>query len=632
MDKINLKNFWDSYLSKTEINSLALQNTNITGPFFDNNKMIISQSYPEQNKIYKATVNNNNKSIEMKIHDTITHKDDIVVRGEMVNTKLKPYLDEINNDETYSMRGEPIIVTIINEETLEYNFYRRSIDEHNDATVQILKFLINKELCFMKNDLDKVIKKNDIYFIQLTENTGRDAVSMPTDYPHLDLCAKDKYKTNLNKFCGVSSILYTNVTDKETKLPRIYPSASFFYGPEIPMQTEDFRLLEKKLETTPYDILTPGGEVTNFWMAFLDKNLDIPVELMEPLNKEQFNDKIKEYLKENSDKPELSIKLIKNMLGENMLSLFQNKMKRIFVSAPMMTSGWAVWKNEPSRLRKINWENIGERIRLGEETNETFDDKYILKIRGDAPNYYTHANVSKDSVWHISPHKALHNLTDLYTQPCIRKFVTLRLSNFNIYAGIRFIFILRENIVHNNPGKDDRVIDEIYKDIVISNLQVLSFYYNSIKIDFKGLDPLITLVENELTRLFGSINLERVSISDSERIAFYEESFAKIKSMKEAQCNINNIYKKFNVDNIVNGRNRNDYSSGLELLIAYLKTINQVFGDPPSGMPGRVVRKCTSIKDDESDIKLEDYYFKQKYLKYKSKYLQLSKMIKNTKY
>ena len=69
----------------------------------------------------------------------------------------------------------------------------------------------------MKNDLKKVLKKNDIYFIQLTQNTGRDAASMPTDYPHLDLCSKDKYKTNLNKFCGVSSILYTNVIDSVSK-------------------------------------------------------------------------------------------------------------------------------------------------------------------------------------------------------------------------------------------------------------------------------------------------------------------------------------------------------------------------------------------------------------------------------
>lgn len=94
---------------------------------------------------------------------------------------------------------------------------------------------------------------------------------MPTDYPHLDLCSKDKYKTNLNKFCGVSSILYTNVIDSVSKEPRIYPSASFFYGPEIPMQTEDFRLLQKKSNDTPHDLLCPGADCTNFLSAFMDK-------------------------------------------------------------------------------------------------------------------------------------------------------------------------------------------------------------------------------------------------------------------------------------------------------------------------------------------------------------------------
>jgi hypothetical protein len=81
---IDLEDFWNSYLTKTEVNRLALLNNNITGPTFDDDVMVISQNYSEQQKIFNASINKRTNEIEMYIHDTGTNKDDIVVRGENV--------------------------------------------------------------------------------------------------------------------------------------------------------------------------------------------------------------------------------------------------------------------------------------------------------------------------------------------------------------------------------------------------------------------------------------------------------------------------------------------------------------------------------------------------------------------
>ena len=388
------------------------------------------------------------------------------------------------------------------------------------------------------------------------------------------------------------------------------------------MQTEDFRLLQKKSNDTPHDLLCPGADCTNFLSAFMDKGINTPEEIFEWifLSKDEFNKVIREYLDNPAKDKDVKDIITAMMQTENMLSLFQTKMKRIFVSAPMMTSGWAVWKNEPSRMKKIDWEKVKGQIERGEETNETFDDKYILKIREDDPNYYTHSNVSKDSVWHISPHTALYNLTDKYTKPCVRKFVTLRLSNFNIFAGIRFVFISKENISRNNLGKEADIIDKIYKDIVISNLQILSYYYMSIKSSFLDLSDEIKALYEQLTRLLENIDLSNIDISKTESASYFKDTVTKIESMTNVQCKINNIYKKFNNENIVKDKHRNEYASGLQMLIAYLEEINENLTS--SG------ETCIVEVDDLSDKKLEDYYFKQKYLKYKTKYLNLLKLKK----
>lgn len=623
--EINLQDFWESYLSKTEVNTLGLKkNPNIEGPIFDDEKMYVKQRYEEQKKSFVAEIDKKENKIEMKIHDDENGKNDIVVRGQMFNEILKKSLDIINYDDRYKLEANHIIITIKDENTLDYEYFRKPVSLFNEETTTIIKFLLDKELQFIKNDLKKIIKKNDIYFIQITENTGRDAVSMPTDYPHLDLCAKDRYRTNLNKFCGVSSILYTNVTDKTSGAPRIYPSASFFYGPEIPMQTEDFRFLEKKVGTTltPIDLLCPNSDCTNFFSYFYDKDIVMPMEFynfLDPLKKEENNELIAKYLHDPDANDQIK-NFIKAMTSpENMLSLFQKKMKRIFVSAPMMTSGWAVWKNEPSRMKKIDWETVKQKIERGEQSNVSFDDEYILNIRKEAPTYYTHTNVSKDSVWHISPHKAIHNPADEYTKPCTRKFVTLRFSNFNIYAAIRFILIPKENIRRNNSGKTEEIIDKIYKDIIISNLQVFAFYYINIKRSFPlDLFPMFSSLLCEILKFLKFLGIDdKITISDTEKPKYFDSAVDKIEKMTEVQCRVNNVYKKFNSEGLVNGRKRETYSSGLDMIVAYIQDINGILESSEEG--------CVVEVDDDSDVKLEDYYFKQKYLKYKSKYLNLLK-------
>ena len=119
---INLEDFWNSYLTKTEVNRLALLNNNIAGPSFVDNAMVISQNYSEQHKIFNASINKSTNEIEMYIHDTETNKDDIVVRGEMYNKKLVSHLNEINCDKEYNMSAEPIIITIKMKKHLIMNF------------------------------------------------------------------------------------------------------------------------------------------------------------------------------------------------------------------------------------------------------------------------------------------------------------------------------------------------------------------------------------------------------------------------------------------------------------------------------------------------------------------------------
>ncbi len=646
---INLQHFWESYLSQTEVNHIALtQNKNIDGPNFNDSRhqMEISQEYPEHGKKFNAKINSDNKQIEMSISNINGSDKNVVVQGEIENAVIKADLDIINESGT-DISGNSIVIQItsITPQKIEYELIREPEQINSEVVLRVIRFLLDKEIEFMRTDMRKLIKPKDIYFISLTKTIKGSTPSMPTDFPHMDLCSFNENLTDINKFCGISSILYTDIykrkTPEEPKEETIYPSAFFFFGPEIPSQTNDiqFKQKTKKLDN-PYDSIDRDSLSTNYWdLGISNDHLneifnDMVFEY--PPNKENFNKKYEDLFLELLNNPNRTnpgtdeekmlsyLKTYYDLSGQesqNLLEKFQNKYGRIFVSAPMKTSGWAVWKNQPSRIKKIDWNNIECELNKGNESSVTFDDAGILAERKKPGQkiYYTHISRSKDSVWHASPHLAYYNPSDEFTQPANRDFITFRFSNFNIYSSIRFILIPKNKI--NQSFEQTK--EKIYKNIVISNIQNLCLVFITLKNSFK------TIQTENFLKVVRALGVFLVNIGiDSERIKSIgienikrddiqvNNLFDNIKLKTEIQCKAYNDYKQFNNYDIVNGLNRTEYTDGFHMLSAYLEKINGYFAE--EGI------SCVLETDTNSDVKLEDYYYK-KYLKYKAKYLELKK-------
>ncbi len=429
LDFQNLQNFVDEYLMKTEPNNyidLAVKNIKVTKDS-SNNKIIIEEQpkrpREEETPITKKlNTELNLNSFKISISDFEGNTEDLVFGNykdealEVICTDLNKIIVDDTNQNSFTH------INIITDYLINYNntgteftiFPLKLGESYIDDTdtedikinkikvinhiITILRFFVKKHTEY--NKLTPTDLKNKLFIYKLTTNyqtsyipgkisggTDKKQVGMQTEGAHMDSCelGNDNYVDD--EYCELSSILYINVKNNKSPNPNYYASAAFFYGPEIPM----------------------------------------PVRA--------------DYMDEMGIRDTVTYK-------HTYLQSFQEEYKRLFVSAPMTSTGWAIWKNKPKRNIKNMTGN-----RFGLKRDYGFNIKPVPTI-----NKYTY--FSKDGeefIYHASPFRAYSNkenkrfqtrdicnwapsgdmCRDLDLQ---RLNFTVRRSNFNLFRFFRDLF------------------------------------------------------------------------------------------------------------------------------------------------------------------------------------------------
>lgn len=299
---------------------------------------------------------------------------------------------------------------------------------------------------------------------------------------------------------------------------------------------------------------------------------------------------------------------------DSFIQKFQEEYKRLFVSAPMTSTGWAIWKNKPKR----NIKNI-----TGNRFNLHRADCFNIPPIYDKKKHTHFSAINDEFVYHASPYKALQNYTDLKSQrneicnwapssSCsneIERFnFTIRRANYNLFRFFRDIF----------EYDNDRVFSIAYS--VINSLSSLFNIYNDINSeDCKKLvgdiNKLTTLnsirnLMNQILKLTENKHLPRPDTNLLEKRKFASKTFYEIFKTNETKYTSS-------VDSITM---LNNYLNQLYIGISSEKNIDKFYNK--YGVD--ILTKPIPLEQYRTQIGGD---YKLKYLKYKQKYLELKKSI-----
>ena len=583
----NLKNFVCDYLIRTEPNLVWSRDnsyTNITKTINSDKEEIIFNNKIDDEKTYNAILG--------------LGSFDISITKNGLSTKLAEGEYEVSNDEVKKtihdlheyITTNTVEESIFNPETLEeemfpvyaygdfcteylvylnnkgdeydsiplyqYDGERKSLGNkyYNPIILNYFKKLINffaeKHRIFL--DISTEMQKNYIYIYKFTSPytqkiKSSSSVGMQTTSAHMDQCNLDNDNLIAEKYCEISSIVYTRVKNDCSEPKDYYASAAFFYGPEIPMPIQ--------------------GEVD---LNFENKKLNIP------------------------------------MLHDSLLYNFQHNYKRLFVSAPMKTSGWAIWMNKPKRtIRNTNPEDP---LQL---TTSNF------KPWKKSTNYTHYAQPDNEFVYHASPFIApgTKNWAPTSNQGCNiqRANITVRRTNHNPFRMIRDLFDSNAKIKLNAQGMIQTLIrmTKVYKKDILKNIILDGKTYDMSNETMKN-------ICEYLKQLFKSKNDAYHMIISQIYKKFKNNKILVICDPKKCED-----FSKFSE------LERYNISNGLELFELYLKsvidTINFIKERPHTQI--NIIDDFDMGEEEKteewrSELKIKYY---NKYLKYKSKYIQLKK-------
>jgi hypothetical protein len=264
---------------------------------------------------------------------------------------------------------------------------------------------------------------------------------------------------------------------------------------------------------------------------------------------------------------------------------FQNIYKRLFVSAPMTSSGWAIWKNQPKRYKK----NI-----TGNRFN-TCSDK-IFKINKNK-NFFTHfSEDNNEFIWHLSPFKTAPDVENLWAPSSVENSIkrsnfTVRRTNYNLFRYLRDLF--DDNLVLKDLARQTIKEFEIY----------LRIYEN---LNYTETDRDIILL-NKLHLILNKL----IKISDGE------QQDSKLENTKVARIlyyNFKNKSGKFRISN------------SLEMLYNFIEALEDTLSNEEKRK--KVLLKYT-LTEDQIISKEEYRNYLKKYLKYKQKYIELKNKLPN---
>ena len=311
----------------------------------------------------------------------------------------------------------------------------------------------------------------------------------------------------------------------------------------------------------------------------------------------------------------------------SILQNFQNEYKRLFVSAPMTSTGWAIWKNKPKR----NVKNIkGNRFNI--------ENKLGFNKMPDS-NKYTHFSADNNEfVYHVSPFKAYANKVNVINQSeeicnwapsdkfCSKSETerlnfTVRRANYNLFRFFRDLFEYDNPTIHKNAYSVIRGLKallNIYENTESKDCQNL--------IDNKTELPIFNRIYNNmiiLLQIYENNNQtpDIVSLED--------------KNKKKYTAQI--LYHHYKNNNIVVLSNdvfelKNKYSiqNSIIMLDQYLNSLLTIITN--NKIDALIKWYGANIPQVDASLKNEIYRtliggkYKMKYLKYKQKYLELKKM------
>jgi hypothetical protein len=304
---------------------------------------------------------------------------------------------------------------------------------------------------------------------------------------------------------------------------------------------------------------------------------------------------------------------------DSILQKFQKNYKRLFISAPMTSSGWAIWKNNPKRyIKNITGNRFGNTSKSG--FNQIEDGKFY--------KYFSKDN--NEFVYHSSPFDAYNNFNfdtsgnlitktdntcnwaptdDCHDATIDRLNFTIRRANYNLFRFFRDLF------------DDNRTINIIAKAVIEYLKDLLQISDNS-HADNVLVPPIIKEnFKNIYNNIIKLINIQRDTKEDTT-----------IKSNKNIAMS---IYHQFKLGYIITYNNsveiepKSKYNNSIELLEHYLNSLFIFLNDSSKGEAllkwyDISVNKLQEQTDREQYRGLIEGY-KHKYLKYKQKYLELKK-------
>jgi hypothetical protein len=479
----NLKNFVCDYLLKTEPNQVWSKDStykDITKTVNESKEEIIFNNKIKDKKIYNAKLRINDFDIQIINSNLNSNLLTKLAEGEycMTNNQVKRTIEELHKYITDNVitetqtnwdtdKVEDMEIFKYGDFCVEYLVYTdkegknyssiplylsdrgRSDDVYYNPKIKgyfdiLIKFFAEKHKNFL--NIEEEDQRNYIYIYRFTspytlKSKSSLSVGMQTVSAHMDQCNLGDDNLIAEKYCEISSIVYTGVKNKCSMPENYYASAAFFYGPEIPMPI--------------------NGEID---LQFQQEN--------------KISDKFHKHLLYN----------------------FQHNYKRLFVSAPMKTSGWAIWLNKPKRTIK--------------NTNPVDPSQFSTTVYKpwSKDNLYTHITKNDNEfVYHASPFVApdTKNWAPTSVQGCDiqRANITVRRANYNIFRMIRDLFDSNGLINLNAKNMIQALIriTRIYKEPFLKNIEQEGVLHDLSNDNLKNISEYLEFINENMDNKYYNI-------------------------------------------------------------------------------------------------------------------------------
>ena len=583
-NKINIKQYIDSNIyTEATIDTLIA-----TG------SIIIHDS--KVNKDYecvKIIIDNKETNIDDNLLKILSHPNYKIDNSFMFTIiKSGDVVFNLNDTSTYSIIYS--FNNFINVDYERYNKFKNYYDLYNiqlpnithkeltDYDIMIKKIINNLIIIKlnMVNNISRLVQPNDIFFYKMRISSFiPNEQSSPVTNIHLDGCnwtLSDTDYTN-NHHCEVSSLYYINIVN--ARKYNYNSSAMFFFGPEIP---NALKLELVQMENVP-----------------------------------------------------------KAKIGK----AFFDQYKRFAYSVPIKSNSYVVWYNKPLKYKKFNIDEYSlekDNIFYNSVKDQDQDQKLINRriATTDSNNYMMHLSPIplQDDKGKKLDSQFLSNNEDSNFN---RSFINPRLSNMNIFSTIRYIYSF-------DSDKNHEIQIKVRNNNLYSLCYIILFYLSFE--DFNSGEISFNLISEKCSKILKDILIKTFDI-DLDKIVF--NHFLKFSNIKEKEkkyyrIETDIINQEYYIMNIV----KELIEQKTELITYQAKRFQELIrikyetyflNKSKDSIPFNELYKYLSSIQESINLFIphiphtfntqflkhieekDEQYYKKKYLKYKSKYVNIKK-------